>query len=66
MFSPEAYHYFPYFAVAHTSALLAIIRENATSTAPVTVKSSGSSWHDWLAGLDRPALDRPFPGVQRT
>ena len=27
LFSPEAYQFFPYFAVAYTSALLAIVKE---------------------------------------
>jgi O-antigen ligase len=28
LFSPEAYQFFPYFAVAYTSALLAFVKEN--------------------------------------
>ncbi len=28
LFSPEAYQFFPFFAVAYTSALLALVKEN--------------------------------------
>jgi len=35
LFSPEAYQFFPYFAVAYTSALLALVRENERAAAPV-------------------------------
>jgi len=37
LFSPEAYQYFPYFAVAYTSALVAYVKESdrAKSAAPV-------------------------------
>jgi O-antigen ligase len=32
LFSPEAYQFFPYFAVAYTSALLAFVKENDKKT----------------------------------
>jgi O-antigen ligase len=34
LFSPEAYQFFPYFAVAYTSALLALVREDERAAAP--------------------------------
>ena len=34
MFAPEAYQYFPYFAVAYVSTLLQIVRERAPEVAP--------------------------------
>ncbi len=34
LFSPEAYHFFPYFAVAYTSAMLAMFRRRGTVIAP--------------------------------
>jgi O-antigen ligase len=39
LFAPEAYQFFPYFAVAYTSALVAILREQGKlSTLPVGVR----------------------------
>jgi len=38
LFAPEAYQYFPYFAVAYTSALLAIAKEKAAES-PVIAES---------------------------
>jgi len=35
LFSPEAYQFFPYFAVAYTSALVATLREQEGIAAPV-------------------------------
>jgi O-antigen ligase len=35
LFSPEAYQFFPYFAVAYTSALLAYVRESEQAALPV-------------------------------
>jgi O-antigen ligase len=40
VFSPEAYQFFPYFAVAYTSALLAYVRE--TERAAVTVQPAAA------------------------
>lgn len=34
LFAPEAYQFFPYFAVAYTSALVAIVRERESSPVP--------------------------------
>ena len=34
LFSPEAYEFFPYFAVAYTSVLVAYLRETSEATAP--------------------------------
>ena len=47
-FSPEAYQFFPYFAVAQTSALWAIIREQESETnRPAKLSSvSGGHWAD--------------------
>ena len=39
-FSPEAYQFFPFFAVAYTSALLATVRENDRAVAPALVAVS--------------------------
>jgi O-antigen ligase len=61
MFSPEAYHYFPYFAVAQTSAILAIVKEKGTATVPAKPMKSRSNWQDWLSSLEHPSVDPPFP-----
>lgn len=63
MFSPEAYHYFPYFAVAQTSAILAIVREKGTVTVPAKPLRPRSNWQEWLSSLDHPSIDHPFPGA---
>lgn len=44
LFSPEAYQFFPFFAVAYTSALYAYVRETekAKSTAPAPVRQKSS------------------------
>ena len=34
LFGPEAYHFFPYFAVAYTSAMVAVVKQLDTETAP--------------------------------
>jgi O-antigen ligase len=34
LFGPEAYHFFPYFAVAYTSAMVAVVKRLDTETAP--------------------------------
>src|SRR5438132_5340796 len=36
LFAPEAYQYFPYFIVAYTSVLLAIVAEEENPAAPAT------------------------------
>lgn len=65
MFSPEAYHYFPYFAVAQTSVVLAIVREQGFVTVPANPAKSRSSWQDWLSSLEHPSVEHRFsaPGV---
>jgi hypothetical protein len=40
LFSPEAYHFFPYFAVAYTSAMLVMFRRKDTGGEP-TPSSNG-------------------------
>lgn len=40
LFSPEAYEFFPYFAVAYTSALLAFVKDSERAAAPVQVTVS--------------------------
>jgi len=40
LFAPEAYQFFPYFAVAYTSVMLAIARERESSDVPVTDSST--------------------------
>jgi O-antigen ligase len=40
LFSPEAYQFFPYFAVAYSSALLAIVRESDRTAVPVQQKKT--------------------------
>ena len=42
LFAPEAYQFFPYFAVAYTSALVATIAEKETAPQPST---GGNGWH---------------------
>jgi hypothetical protein len=44
LFSPEAYQFFPFFAVAYTSALYAYVKESdrAKSTAPTPVRQKSS------------------------
>jgi hypothetical protein len=41
LFSPEAYHFFPYFAVAYTSAMLAMFRRKDTGDAPAPFSNGG-------------------------
>jgi O-antigen ligase len=48
LFAPEAYQYFPYFAVAYTAVLLAIERERRIESSP-----GGSSQAQNPAGRDR-------------
>jgi O-antigen ligase len=45
LFSPEAYQFFPYFAVAYTSAFLTIVE--STSHAPLTSVLSSRSHYAW-------------------
>jgi O-antigen ligase len=40
LFSPEAYQFFPYFTVAYTSALLALVKEGERAAAPVAGTAS--------------------------
>jgi O-antigen ligase len=40
LFSPESYQFFPYFAVAYTSALVAIVRERDQVASPADPKGS--------------------------
>jgi O-antigen ligase len=47
LFCPEAYNFFPYFSVAQTSVILAIVREQGPVA--LQVKSSRSSLRGWLA-----------------
>jgi len=44
LFAPEAYQFFPYFAVAYTSALLAIATEKAQAQGAVVDAAEGPSW----------------------
>lgn len=37
LFGPEAYHFFPYFAVAYTSAMVAVVKRLDTETVPEAV-----------------------------
>jgi O-antigen ligase len=52
LFAPEAYQYFPYFAVAYTSVMVAIVNERQPGEAPQSPKSSLRS---------RPWLREPAP-----
>ena len=53
MFSPEAYHYFPYFAVAETSATLAFVKEKGNVIEPMnSALRRWSNWQVWLSGLE--------------
>lgn len=55
LFGPEAYQFFPYFAVAYTSALVATVNEEERGP-DVVVQKSGllrSAW-EWRAGGERP------------
>jgi O-antigen ligase len=47
LFCPEAYNFFPYFSVAQTSVILAIVREQCPVA--LQVKSSRSNLKGWLA-----------------
>jgi len=49
-FAPEAYEYFPYFAVAYTSVLLAIVKEREPSGVPQSTLSSQRP-RGWRADL---------------
>jgi len=59
LFSPEAYQFFPYFAVAQTSALWAMVREQEAETSP-PVKLSSVSGVNWRADEGRSA-SKPSP-----
>ena len=41
LFAPEAYQFFPYFAVAYTSALVAMIKEREPMNEP---SPAGTDW----------------------
>lgn len=43
LFGPEAYHFFPYFAVAYTSAMVALVKQMDTEIAPAP--ASGGPLH---------------------
>jgi len=43
LFGPEAYHFFPYFAVAYTSAMMAMIKEHDLEVPPGTATSEPRS-----------------------
>lgn len=51
LFAPEAYQFFPYFAVAYTSALLAIVRERERDSPPPRLSNLTSRRLD-LYGID--------------
>lgn len=57
-FAPEAYQFFPYFAVAYTSVLVAIANEKGLAPAPVA-KWSGS----WRTGV--PLVGRETSALKR-
>ena len=56
LFAPEAYQFFPYFAVAYTSALVAIVKERDQDSQPLspelTAKKDGS--HAYRSGSTTP------------
>ena len=69
LFAPEAYQYFPYFAVAYTSVLLAIAKEHEAAGLPPAVLPEGrrdfpgrrsrqANWPRFAAGW------RNFPGCR--
>jgi O-antigen ligase len=45
LFAPEAYQFFPYFAVAYTSALVAIVREQESSPVPAAGVRRFTYWN---------------------
>ena len=57
LFAPEAYQYFPYFAVAYTSVLLAIAQEKHWSQSSETASTKALD-----PGRRTPRLDRFAPG----
>jgi len=62
LFSPEAYQFFPYFAVAFTSALIAMITEGEQSGEAPQPKSSGTVVSGWLAANTKKNEPEPvFP-----
>lgn len=57
LFAPEAYQFFPYFAVAYTSAMVAIIRESETAPSPAVEKS------DWRSRYAAVRVGQRKPGA---
>lgn len=50
LFAPEAYHYFPYFTVAYTAALLAMVKEQKGITDPLV--PAGKRSKHWMEVYD--------------
>src|SRR3984957_12315559 len=61
LFAPEAYQYFPYFAVAYTSVLLAIAKEQQSSND--IPPDSPKQKRQWSRAETRPAELVPVGGV---
>lgn len=55
LFSPEAYQFFPYFAVAYTAVLVATVAEK--DRVDPTPASTKSGWRRWEIGARRGNLD---------
>lgn len=62
LFSPEAYQFFPYFAVGYTAVMVATVAEHDRASGPDLVKAKPSSWRRWEVGSKRgnPATALPF------
>jgi len=50
LFAPEAYHYFPYFTVAYTASLLAMVKQKSETTLPVA--EPGKRLKYWMEVYD--------------
>jgi O-antigen ligase len=58
LFSPEAYQFFPYFAVAYTAVLVATVSEKDQADNPDGVLGKPAQWRRWEVGARRGNVDR--------
>jgi len=61
LFAPEAYQFFPYFAVAQTSVILAIVQEQEPAAVPSVELSKPSRIQGGYAGS---GMSSPAPFVR--
>jgi O-antigen ligase len=52
LFAPEAYHYFPYFTVAYTASLLAMVKAQDQSEPALVLPESGERLKYWMEVYD--------------